>query len=79
MGITCVIIPNMVNYINDKEYIWMVEFNLSKEIIRDSENVDVLLKGSVKEFIRLLKELLTPKELFCLELKIDELAGDKFK
>lgn len=35
------------------------EFNLSKEMIRDSENVDVLLKGSVKDFIKEIKVRLT--------------------
>lgn len=32
------------------------DWNLTKDIIRDRENTDVLLVGSVKEFIKILQE-----------------------
>ncbi len=64
------------------------EFNLSREMMRDSENVDIFLKGSVKKFILKLKEAMTVEGNKDLTLSpegitnanhkiIDKLAGEK--
>ena len=55
------------------------EFDLSKEMIRDTENVDVLLKGSVKEFIKRLKDYCEDYIAYdttAIQCMIDKLAGD---
>ncbi len=53
------------------------KFNLSNEMIRDSENVDVLLKGSVKKFIKRVKEKRVGEMIVMSVMELNKLAGDK--
>lgn len=63
----------------------MDDWNLTKDIIRDKENTDVLLVGSIKEFIKRFKSKCCVMDKNGLgfflgfnECEFDELLGERF-